>query len=88
MYEAIEPKLGNTVFKARKDKDNNIISYRISPADGYKLHEISLDVPVLEEETHKETGEVRLGFTKSYVTAGANYNFEKNERRIYAEKEV
>ena len=87
MYKEIEPKLENTIFEARTDESGEIISYRIYPAEGYKLHEITLDEPVVNEETHEETGKIKPGFTKSYVTAGGNYDFKKNERQIYAVKE-
>ena len=80
MYREIETKLKNAVFEARTDKSGNVISYRISPEKGYKLHEITLD------EFVEETGKTILGFTVSYITAGANYNFEKNPRQIYAVK--
>lgn len=83
MYKAIESKLKNTMFEARTDESGKIISYRISPDRGYKLHEVTLD-EALFDENGNETGKVRLGFTKSYITAGANYDFYKNERQIYA----
>ena len=77
MYKEIEAKLENTIFEAREE-NGRILSYRISPAEGYKLHEITLD------ECVNEAGEIKLGFTKSYVTAGVGYDFEKNERQIYS----
>ena len=83
MYKPIESKIENTIFEAR-EKDGKIISYRISPIEGYKLHEVTLDEPVFDEETGEETGEVKLGFTTAYVTAGGNYDFVKNERQIYS----
>lgn len=83
MYKPIESKIENTIFEAR-EKDGKIISYRISPIEGYKLHEVTLDEPIFDEETMQETGEVKLGFTTAYVTAGGNYDFVKNERQIYA----
>ena len=86
MYKEIEPLIENTICQAR-EKGGKVVSYRISPAEGYKLHEITLDEPVVNEETHEETGETKLGFTKSYITAGADYDFEKNERQIYAGRE-
>ncbi len=86
MYKEIEPIIENTICEAREE-NGEILSYRIRPAEGYKLHEITLDEPVVDEETHEETGEIKLGFTKSYVTAGVRYDFVKNEREIYAEKE-
>ena len=87
MYKQVESKLENTIFEAR-EMDGKILSYIIRPCEGYKLHEITLDEPVFDEETMMETGEKKLGFTKAYVTAGANYDFEKNEREIYAVAET
>ena len=83
MYKPTEAKLENTIFETM-EKDGKIIAYIIRPAEGYKLHEITLDEPILNEETGEETGEVKLGFTTAYVTAGGNYDFVKNERQIYA----
>ena len=86
MYKEIEPLIPNTICEARMDDSDNVISYRISPAKGYKLHEITLDEEVVDKETLEPTGEKKLGYTESYVTAGAEYDFEKNEREIYAVK--
>ncbi|MBE7033674.1 MAG: hypothetical protein E7406_05550 [Ruminococcaceae bacterium] len=77
MLKETDTKIKNAIFKARTDENGKILSYRIFPAEGYKLHEITLD------EADVETGEVNLGFTESYITAGAGYDFEKNEREIY-----
>lgn len=85
MYKRIKTKIEHATFKVRTDADGNILSYRISPNEGYKLHEITLDEKVCDEYGN-ETGEITLGFTKSYVTAGAGYNFEKNDRQIYVEE--
>ena len=87
MYKEIEPKIKNTVFEARIDENGETISYRISPAEGCKLHEITLDEEVVDEATIEPTGEIKIGFTRSYITAGADYDFEKNEREIYAVRE-
>ena len=84
MYKEINTKIKNTIFEARTDSKENILSYRISPNEGYRLHEITLDEKVCDENGN-ETGEIKPGFTESYITAGANYDFEKNERQIYAE---
>ncbi len=85
MYKEIETKLENIIFEAREE-NGKILSYRIRPAEGYKLHEITLDENVYDEVTRQPTDKVKLGFTKSYVTAGAEYDFIKNERQIYAEE--
>ena len=83
MYKEIKPLIDNTLCEAR-EKDGKVVSYRISPAEGYKLHEVTLDETIFDEETGEETGEIKLGYTTAYITAGANYDFEKNEREIYA----
>lgn len=83
MYKQIEAKLENTIFEAR-EIDGKIISYIIIPCEGYKLHEITLDESIFDEETMRETGEKKLGFTKAYVTTSASYDFETNPREIYA----
>ena len=81
MYRKIEPLIANTICEAR-EKDGQIVSYRISPAEGYKLHEVTLDSRKIDENGD-ETGEVILGYTNAYVTAGADYDFQTNEREIY-----
>lgn len=81
MYKEIEPLIGNTVCEAR-EVNGKIVSYRIRPAEGYKLHEVTLD------EFDENEEEVKKGYTKSYITAGAGYDFEENKREIYAEKEI
>lgn len=85
MYKRIKTKIEHATFKVRTDADGNILSYLISPNEGYKLHEITLDEKVCDEYGN-ETGEIKLGYTESYVTAGAGYDFEKNERQIYVEE--
>ena len=82
MFKEIKPLIDNTICEAR-EVDGQVISYRIRPAEGYKLHEITLDEDVVDGNGN-ETGEKNLGFTTSYVTAGADYDFEKNERQIYS----
>ena len=85
MYKETKALLENTIFEARI-KDNKIITYKISPIEGYKLHEISLDTPVIDKETGFPTEETTLGYTTAYVTTEGVYDFEKNEREIYAVK--
>lgn len=87
MYKEIEAKLENTIFEAREE-NGEILSYRIRPAEGYKLHAITLDEEVMNEETLEPTGKIKLGYTKAYVTAGVNYDFEKNDRKIYAKPDT
>ena len=83
MYKEIEPLVDNTVCEAR-EIDGKVMSYRIRPVKGYKLHEITLDENVFDKESGIETGEIKKGYTTSYITAGVDYDFVKNEREIYA----
>lgn len=84
MYKSVEPLIKNTEFEARVNEEGKIISYRIRPQKGYKLHEKTLDKMVVNEETLEETGEIKRGYTTSYITAGCKYDFELNPREIYA----
>ena len=85
MYKRVKTKIEHATTKVRLDETGNMLSYIISPNEGYRLHEITLDEKVCDEHGN-ETGEVKHGFTESYVTAGAGYDFEMNERQIYAEE--
>lgn len=86
MYKDIEPLLENTKFEVRVNDEGKILSYRISPKEGYKLHEITLDEDVIDEETFEPTGEKKIGYTTAYVTASGKYDFEANPREIYCVK--
>lgn len=59
-------------------------AYRITPDDGYVLHTKFYDVPVIDEETMEETGEIIKGYTDSYIVISSDYNFEANPYDIYA----
>jgi hypothetical protein len=83
-YVTVEPYFENTTMQAYYNSANVLTAYRISPCDGYVLHEISLDTPVYDEETGEETGEIILGYTTATISAGYNYDFEANPRQIYA----
>ena len=89
MYKETKPLIENTRFEQRiDDKTGKVLSYRIYPCEGFKLHEITLDEPIFDEVTMEETGEVKKGYTKSFVTADINYDFKENPREIYAEAEL
>ena len=86
MYKETEPLIENTVCEERLGKDGKVISYRIKATEGYLLHETTLDEKIIDKNTGLETGEIRKGFTSSYITAGAGYDFVKNTRKIYCVK--
>ena len=78
MYKLID----NIICEAR-EIDGVIVYYKVRPAEGYKLHEKGLDMPIFDEEGN-ETGKIQCGYTTVFTTVGANYDWQKNERKIYA----
>ena len=62
---------------------NNNKVYKIYPEEGYKLHEKNRDEIVIDENGN-ETGEIKKGYTLEVIIVGGNYDFEKNDREIYA----
>ena len=83
MYKRIEPIIENTVMQERYDENGKMINYVISAKEGYKLHAKSHDEMVLDKNG-EETGKIKKGYTEGIVTVFAGYDFEKNEREIYA----
>lgn len=86
MYKEIVPIIENTVMQERYNDDGEMVNYIIKPKDGFLLHEKSRDEIIIDENGN-ETGEVKKGYTKGIVTVLANYDFNKNEREIYAKEE-
>ena len=71
----IEPMIENAVVVTRYNSSNQVSSYRITPNEGFVLHTKNYDTEVFDEETLEPTGEILLGFTSTYISLGANYNF-------------
>ena len=44
MYKRVKTKIEHATTKVRLDETGNILSYIISPNEGYRLHEITLDM--------------------------------------------
>ncbi len=86
MYKDTESIIKNTVIKERFSESGEKVNYIISPQKGYLLHEKSRDEAIFDENG-VDTGEIKKGYTSGIVTVLANYDFEKNEREIYAVKE-
>jgi len=74
----------NAIIEEKTINNNKV--YIVRPEEGYMLHEKSRDEIVMDEYDN-ETGKIKLGFTKSYITIGADYDFEKNERQIYVKND-
>lgn len=85
-YEEIKTLVANTkTEKMIDEKSNELISYRISPLEGYKLHSNIYDEEIIDEETLEPTGEIRLGYIcfPSFIQVGCNYDFKKNPYKFF-----
>lgn len=75
----------NATMKRRfYENSTEVMKYRISPVEGYVLHDKRLDEIVMDEDGN-ETGEIRPGFRPypNYVSVGGNYDFDINEYEFY-----
>lgn len=77
----IEPIFNNTTAKASYNGDE-LMAYRIYPDEGYLLHTSSYDEAVLDEDGN-ETGEVKIGYTESFISLNKNYDFDENPFEVY-----
>lgn len=57
-------------------RDGELFAYSIQAEEGYVLHDNRIDVPVLDEETLEETGEIIPWFKTGSTTVPANYDFD------------
>ena len=74
----------NTTSKKRYHGEK-FLGWSVTPDKGYVLHEVTHDSPVCDEEGN-DTGEVKKRYTSATIFVGHNYDFEKNEREIYAKE--
>ena len=84
-YENVNPTLiaNTTMVKGLVDGVHK--NYRITPVDGYVIHDNTRDYTDLDPETMEEV--LKLGFTRGTVSCAANYNFVTNPREFYAAPE-
>lgn len=83
-YEDLIPTLiPNTTMQKGINGEGVHKTYRITPVEGYVLHDKNYDVPVLDPVTNEETGEVVLGYRTSTASCGASYDFVANPREFY-----
>ena len=73
----------NAIITEYYNKNNELQAYRISPIVGYKLHIKTRDENVMDEFGNP-TGEIKLGFTNTFVQVYKDYDFDKNELEIYS----
>lgn len=84
MLKEVEAVVANTTMEAYyNDQTNELVSYKITPKPGYKLHHAALDTEIFDEVTHEATGEIEIGYTDSFITLHKSYDFNKNIFNIY-----
>jgi hypothetical protein len=83
-YEDVTPSLIENTNMIKVFSDGVFRTYRITPCDGYVLHDKSLDAIVLDPETDEPTGEVTLGFYAGTRSVRYDYDFTANPREFYA----
>ena len=82
-HEDVNPTLlANTTMQKRLF-DGVAKQYLITPNDGYVLHDNRYDVPVFDEITGEETGEVILGYRTSTASCTIA-QFNANTYEFYA----
>lgn len=83
-YEDMNPSLIENTTMKKVFRDGVHSTYRITPVDGYVLHDNAYDTPLVDPETLEETGEVILGYRTTMASCAASYDFEANPREFYA----
>lgn len=78
--ENIQTLIPNTTMQ-KMYVDDVFRSYKITPCDGYVLHDSGYDIPVFDEETGEPTGEVLLGYRPTMASCGYNYDFTPVEMK-------
>ena len=85
MIKETQTKIENTIMHERYNDDGVLVNYIIEAKAGYKIHDISYDEKVIDENFN-ETGEIKIGYSTGIITVLANYDFKENPREIYAVK--
>lgn len=81
-YEEVTPTLIENTTMLKIFGDGVHRQYRITPNDGYVLHNSFRDWTYIDPETMKET--FCRGYSAGYSTCAASYDFEKNPHEFYA----
>lgn len=88
MLTDVSPAFPNTRMQAYYNENDILRGYYIYPVDGCVLHTKNFDKCVIDEETMEETGDILIGYTRSSVMVGYNYDFKTNPFNIYAVPET
>lgn len=79
-YETlVQTLIPNTTMQKYINNNGVHISYRITPDDGYVLHDNGLDEEIINDMTLMPAGEIKLGYRPSTASCGANYNFSTTQ---------
>jgi hypothetical protein len=81
-YEKITPTPVPDATVEKMFRDGVHRQYRITPDDGYVLHNNVRDWTQIDEETGKET--FCRGYSTSYSSVPASYDFNENPNELYA----
>lgn len=77
-YEDLTTPLIDNTLMTLCYRDSVAKIYRITPIDGYVLHDSRLDYPSFEDETI-----ILKGYTTAQITIPATYDFEINQLNLY-----
>ena len=78
-YEDVIPALIENTVMQKRLRNGTHIQYTITAAEGYVLHDKSLDFTMPETED-----EIHLGYTMGTCSCAAAYDFTANPREFYA----
>lgn len=83
-YEIVNPTPIANATVERVFRDEVHKQYRITPNEGYVLHDKAYDEEVIDPDTIEPTGEIKLGYRTTSATCAASYNFIANPKEYYA----
>lgn len=81
LVDVIPTLIENTTMQQRV-KDGVPYTYRITPVDGYVLHDNTVDYTDINHDTMEEIP--KLGYKRGTATCAASYDFVANPREFYA----
>lgn len=83
-YEDLIPTLIENTTMQKVFIDGVHSNYRITPIEGYVLHDKGMDDVVIDPVTMMPTDEVLPGFRTATASCPASYDFADNPREFYA----
>lgn len=78
-YIGTTPIIPNTTMQIYVNSAGVQKTYRITPNEGYVMHDNTYDEPVLIPETAEPTGEVILGYRPTTASVALAYDFSTTE---------